>query len=104
MLENILDFASKIDDILLGPWTMVFIASAAVYLSIRSGFFQVRKLRFILKNTLGKTSEKTEAKQKGRMTPFQATTTALASTVGMGNMAGKKGDCPLFIKLNGDRS
>jgi len=88
LLENILDFASKIDDILLGPWTMVFIASVAVYLSIRSGFFQVRKLRFILKNTLGKISEKTETKQRGRMTPFQATTTALASTVGMGNMAG----------------
>ncbi len=88
MLENILDFASKIDNILLGPWTMVFIASVAVYLSIKSGFFQVRKLRFILKNTLGKISEKTEAKQRGRMTPFQATTTALASTVGMGNMAG----------------
>jgi len=67
---------------------MVFIASVAVYLSIKSGFFQVRKLRFILKNTLGKISEKTEAKQRGRMTPFQATTTALASTVGMGNMAG----------------
>ena len=88
MLENILEFASKIDLILWGPWTMVFIASVSVYLSIRSGFFQVRKLKFILKNTLGKISEKTEATKRGRMTPFQATTTALASTVGMGNMAG----------------
>jgi AGCS family alanine or glycine:cation symporter len=88
LLENILELASQIDRILWGPWTMAFIASVAVYFSIRSGFFQIRKLRFILKNTLGTISEKTEHTKRGRMTPFQATTTALASTVGMGNMAG----------------
>ncbi len=55
---------------------------------MKSGFFQIRKSRFILKNTFGKIFEKTEADEKGKMTPFQATATALASTVGMGNMAG----------------
>ena len=88
ILDNILDFASKIEGFLWGPWTLVFIASVAVFFSIKSGFFQVRKFIFILKNTFGKISEKTDADEKGRMTPFQATTTALASTVGMGNMAG----------------
>ena len=88
MLEKILDFASEIDKILWGPWTMVFIASVAVVLSIKSGLFQLRKSRFILKNTFGKIFEKKEAVKNGRMTPFQATTTAMASTVGMGNMAG----------------
>jgi AGCS family alanine or glycine:cation symporter len=67
---------------------MVFIAAVAVFFSIKSGFFQVRKFRFIWKNSFGKIFEKTEAKSKGRMTPFQATATALASTVGMGNIAG----------------
>lgn len=88
MLESVLDLASKIEDILWGPWTLVFIAFVAVFFSIKSGFFQIRKSRFILKNTFGKIFEKTEADEKGKMTPFQATTTALASTVGMGNMAG----------------
>lgn len=88
MLEKILDFASGIDLVLWGPWTMIFIASVAVYLTVRSGFFQVRKFRFILKNTLGKIFEQRESDDKGRITPFQATTTALASTVGMGNIAG----------------
>lgn len=88
MLEKILDFASEIDKILWGPWTMVFIASVAVVLSIKSGLFQLRKSRFILKNTFGKIFETKEAVKNGRMTPFQATTTAMASTVGMGNMAG----------------
>jgi AGCS family alanine or glycine:cation symporter len=88
LLESVLDLASKIEDILWGPWTLVFIAFVAVFFSIKSGFFQIRKSRFILKNTFGKIFEKTEADEKGKMTPFQATTTALASTVGMGNMAG----------------
>jgi len=88
LLEKILDFASEIDKILWGPWTMVFIASVAVVLSIKSGLFQLRKSRFILKNTFGKIFETKEAVKNGRMTPFQATTTAMASTVGMGNMAG----------------
>jgi AGCS family alanine or glycine:cation symporter len=88
LLESILDLASKIEDILWGPWTLVFIAFVAVFFSMKSGFFQIRKSRFILKNTFGKIFEKTEADEKGKMTPFQATATALASTVGMGNMAG----------------
>jgi len=88
LLERILDYATQIDRILWGPWTMIFIASVAVFLTVKSGFFQIRKFRFILKNTFGKIFQKTEAKGKGRMTPFQATTTALASTVGMANIAG----------------
>jgi len=88
LLERILDYATQIDRILWGPWTIVFIASVAGFLTIKSGFFQLRKFRFILKNTFGKILERPKTNNKGRMTPFQATTTALASTVGMANMAG----------------
>ena len=88
MFEKILDIASKIDDVLWGPWTMVFIALVAVFLSVKSGFFQFRKFNFILNNTFGKIFAQPESKDKGRMTPFQSTTTALASTVGMGNIVG----------------
>jgi AGCS family alanine or glycine:cation symporter len=88
LLEKILDIATKIDGVLWGPWTMVFIALVAVFLSVKSGFFQFRKFNFILRNTFGKMFAQTESKDKGRMTPFQATTTALASTVGMGNIVG----------------
>ncbi|MBN1223170.1 MAG: sodium:alanine symporter family protein [Candidatus Aminicenantes bacterium] len=88
MIESILDIASKIDGVLWGPWTMAFIASVAVYLSIKSGFFQVRRFGLIWKNTFGKMFERPESKNLKKMTPFQATATALASTVGMGNMAG----------------
>lgn len=67
---------------------MIFIASVAVFLTAKSGFFQLRKFKFILQNTFGKILAKAEPTGRGRMTPFQAATTALASTVGMGNIAG----------------
>ncbi|MFC2165091.1 alanine/glycine:cation symporter family protein [Acidobacteriota bacterium] len=88
MIDKILDIATHIDGVLWGPWTMIFIASVAVYLSVRSGFFQVRKFPLIWRNTFGKIFKRPDAESKKKMTPFQATTTALASTVGMGNMAG----------------
>ncbi len=88
MLERILDAATEIDRLLWGPWTMVFIAAVAVFFTIRSRAFQIRRLRFIFKNTFGRIFEGTKTGKPGRMTPFQATSTALASTVGMGNIAG----------------
>jgi AGCS family alanine or glycine:cation symporter len=88
MLDRILDAASQIDRLLWGPWTMIFIAAVAVFFTIRSQAFQIRRLRFIFKNTFGKIFERTKTRKPGRMTPFQATSTALASTVGMGNIAG----------------
>lgn len=87
MLQEIMNIASKITEILWGPWTMIFIAFVSIYLTIKSRFFQARKFGFIMKNTIGKMFDKGEGKHGG-MTPFQATTTALASTVGMGSIAG----------------
>jgi len=88
MLDGILDVASRIDRLLWGPWTIVFIASVAVYFTLRSRVFQLRRLGFIFQNTFGKIFEGEKTRKQGRMTPFQATSTALASTVGMGNIAG----------------
>jgi AGCS family alanine or glycine:cation symporter len=88
VLEQILDGASFIDGILWGPWTMVLIAFVAVFLTARSGVFQIRKFGFIVKNTFAKIFTKPGESKTGKITPFQATATALASTVGMGNIAG----------------
>ena len=88
MLDKILDIASRIDSILWGPWTLIFIAVVAVYFTARSKGFQIRRIDLIFKQTFGSIFSGAKTKVKGRMTPFQATSTALASTVGMGNMAG----------------
>jgi AGCS family alanine or glycine:cation symporter len=88
VLDKILEVASGIDSILWGPWTLVFIAAVAVYFTVRSKGFQIQRIKFIFKKTFGTIFSGAKTKAKGRMTPFQATSTALASTVGMGNMAG----------------
>ncbi|MBD3413188.1 MAG: amino acid carrier protein [Candidatus Aminicenantes bacterium] len=88
MFDQILNTAAQIDRILWGPWTLLFIAGVALFLTVKSKAFQFQKLGFIFKNTFGKIFHKIQIRNKGRMTPFQATSTALASTVGMGNIAG----------------
>ena len=98
MIETVLDVAARIDELLWGPWTLVFIASVSLFLTIRSRVFQVRGLGEIFRATLGslfrastpvqELERVTGQKKKGRMTPLQATSTALASTVGMGSIAG----------------
>lgn len=88
MFDKILDVAAGIDSILWGPWTIIFIAAVAVYFTIRSKGFQIRRINLIFNKTFGTIFRGEKTKAKGRMTPFQATSTALASTVGMGNMAG----------------
>lgn len=67
---------------------MIFIAAVAVFFTLRSKVFQIRRLPFIFRNTFGKIFGQARIRKEGRMTPFQATATALASTVGMGNIAG----------------
>jgi len=88
MIEKILDFASIVDHILWGPWTLVFLSLVALFLSLKSGFFQFRKIGFIFRNTFGTIFKQKAVVGKKKMTPFQATATALASTIGMGNIAG----------------
>ncbi|MBN1274105.1 MAG: sodium:alanine symporter family protein [Candidatus Aminicenantes bacterium] len=89
MLDHFLNVINLFDQkILWGPWTMIFIASVSLYLTIKSRFFQMRKIPLIFRTTFGGFFRKSAAGSGGIMTPFQATSTALASTVGMGSIAG----------------
>ena len=58
-----------------------------LYYTIGSGGVQFRRFGYAMKNTVGKMFKKTEA-GKGAVTPLQAVTTALAATVGTGNIVG----------------
>ncbi|MBO5671486.1 MAG: sodium:alanine symporter family protein, partial [Clostridia bacterium] len=73
-----------------GVPAMTCILGVGLYLSIRTGFIQFRKLGYSIKMTLGKIFSQTEATD-GSLTPFQAVCTALAATVGTGNIAGVAG-------------
>ena len=88
MYDAFLTLISRISDLMWGPWTMIFIAFVSVYLTVRTRFFQVTHFVYILRNTFGRIFDRSGDKNSERMTPFQATATSLAGTVGMGNMAG----------------
>lgn len=79
-----------INNIVWGVPAMICVIGVGTYLSILSGFIQFRKLVYALKIALGKLFVKTEAAE-GATTPFQSLTTALAATVGTGNIAGVAG-------------
>ena len=73
-----------------GPWMLLLLVGTGIYLSIRVGFLQFGKFGYAMKNTLGRIFQKSEA-GAGEVTPFQAVSTALAATVGTGNIAGVTG-------------
>ncbi|MDH4072288.1 MAG: amino acid carrier protein [Gammaproteobacteria bacterium] len=88
MYDAFLSLITRLSDFLWGPWTMAFIAFVSVFLTVRGGFFQVSRFGYIMRNTFGSVFSRDGDADYERMTPFQATTTSLAGTVGMGNMAG----------------
>ena len=69
---------------------MVCIFGVGLYLSIRTNFLQIRKFPYAIRTTLGRIFRKRSASD-GAITPFQAVCTALAATVGTGNIAGVAG-------------
>ena len=77
-------------DIAWGPWMLLLLVGTGLYLSARVGFLQFRKFGYAMKNTIGKVFQKQTASE-GEVTPFQAVSTALAATVGTGNIAGATG-------------
>lgn len=87
-MNALLDIIGKIANFLWGPWTMALIAVVGVSLTVRTGFFQFSHFGLIMKNTFGKILSKPEKEGKGAISPFAAAATALASTVGTGNIAG----------------
>ncbi|MBP0963325.1 MAG: sodium:alanine symporter family protein, partial [Oscillospiraceae bacterium] len=87
MMDFIVNINNAINGFVWGLPMLVLLMGAGLFLSLRTGFVQFRKFGYALKNTIGKIFHKTEAKA-GSVTPFQAMTTALAATVGTGNIAG----------------
>lgn len=90
MLEMIEKINSAVNNFVWGVPAMICIIGVGLLLSIRTGFLQIREFPYMLKMTIGRMFHKKEAK-KGAMTPFQAVCTALAATVGTGNIAGVAG-------------
>lgn len=90
MLKTIETINNAINGFVWGIPAMVCIIGVGLLLSIRTNFLQIRYFPYAIKTTLGRVFSKKEASD-GAITPFQAVCTALAATVGTGNIAGVAG-------------
>ena len=90
MLSTIESINSVINNFIWGLPAMICIIGVGMVLSVRTGFIQIRKFPYAMKITIGRMLKKRNASD-GALTPFQAVCTALAATVGTGNIAGVAG-------------
>lgn len=90
MLSTIETINQVVNDFIWGVPAMVCIIGVGFYLSCRTGFLQIRKFSYAIQTTIGRMFRKRNASD-GALTPFQAVCTALAATVGTGNIAGVVG-------------
>ncbi len=81
------EIIESFNDFLWGLPLILGIMGTGIYISIRLSGIQFKRLGFALKNTLGKAFEKTDTLD-GDISPFSALATALAATVGTGNIVG----------------
>lgn len=87
-IEMIESVNGVINDFVWGPVMLMLLVGTGIYFSIFTGLLQIRKFSFVMKNTIIKIFHKEENSADGDISPFQALTTALAATVGTGNIAG----------------
>lgn len=85
-METLVKINSVVNSWVWGPWMLVLLVGTGVYLTLILGFPQIRYFGFMFKEVLGKIGQKKEG--EGSISSFAALATALASTVGTGNVAG----------------
>lgn len=90
MIEQFSDFSTAVNNLVWGVPMLLLLIGTGIFLSFRLGFIQFRRFGLIMKSTVGRLFSHDE-KKEGTLTPLQALTTALAGTVGTGNIAGVAG-------------
>jgi AGCS family alanine or glycine:cation symporter len=81
------DIVTVVDDFVWGPAMLVLLVGTGIFLTIRTKFLTWRNLPYALKSTLSKEARTTK-RGTGDVSPFSALTTALAATIGTGNIVG----------------
>ena len=85
-MQTLTDLMYQLDDFMWGTWMTILLLGVGIVLSIRFAFRYQRKIAFNFKNTYGKIGAKGEG--EGTVSGFRAACTALANTVGTGNISG----------------
>ena len=94
-MNGFFDLVIGFSNWLWGTPMLLLLAGGGIFLTFRLGFFQFIHLGYIWKQTFGKMFQKSE--DKDAISPFQAATAALASTIGASNIVG----VPVAIAFGG---
>ncbi|MCM1283428.1 MAG: sodium:alanine symporter family protein [Roseburia sp.] len=86
-MQNISSAVQTIDDIVWGPVMLALLMGTGIYLTIRTRFLTWRNLGYAIKSALSREARRS-APGTGDVSPFSALTTALAATIGTGNIVG----------------
>ncbi|MQL51705.1 amino acid carrier protein [Desulfofundulus thermobenzoicus] len=82
------DIITKLSGIVWGPYLIVLLIGTGVLFTIRTGFIQFTKFGLVARMTIKNFTKKQDGKGEGEISSIQALFTALASTVGIGSIAG----------------
>lgn len=83
-----LPFLDALNNVVWGPITLWLIGLTGLYLMVGLGFMPLRRIGFGFRQALGSIRS---SKGEGDVTAFEGLTTALAATIGTGNVAGVAG-------------
>jgi AGCS family alanine or glycine:cation symporter len=84
----VLPFLDALNNVVWGPITLWLIGLTGLYLMVGLGFMPLRRIGFGFRQALGSIRS---SKGEGDVTAFEGLTTALAATIGTGNVAGVAG-------------
>lgn len=85
-METFSELVEKVDAFVWGPCMLILLVGTGIFLTFRTRFLPWRNLGYALKSTLSKEARKKDG--HGDISPFSALTTALAATIGTGNIVG----------------
>ncbi|QUP87858.1 sodium:alanine symporter family protein [Exiguobacterium sp. PFWT01] len=87
-MNQIESWLTSLSNLVWGPHLLILLVGTGIFLTVRLGFIQVTRLGVGLKEAFIPKPEQPKKKQRGDISHFQALMTALAATVGTGNMVG----------------
>ena len=88
MLDTVMAINNWINGIVWGPPFMLLLVGTGVYLTIRLGFVQFLNLGVAWRESFGRLFRRQRSREDGAISPFQAVSSAMAATIGVGNIAG----------------
>ena len=86
-MERVNEIVEAIDKFVWGPVMLVLLVGTGIFLTIRLKFLPWRNLGYALHSVLSKEA-RTKKRGTGDVSPFSALMTALAATIGTGNIVG----------------